>query len=374
MDSEHSAVIIDNGSGMLKAGFGGDEAPKVCFPAIVGTPKYEKLEGAVNTEYFIGSDAIKQKGVLKLEYPIKNGVVKNWDLMKKVWSHCYLNELRCESSERPVLLTEAPKNPKSNREEMMQIFFEQFNVPSFYVFTQAVLALYAAGRTTGLVVDAGDGVVHAVVVYESYCIKHAVAKMDIGGRDLTDYLVNILCETGRNFDSSNEFEIVKDIKEKLCYTPLDFDSELKKFADKSIPLKEYELPDGTTMKIGDQRIRCSEVFFKPELIGRDIMGVHHQVNDCIQKSDIDIRRELFGNITLSGGSTMFPGFPDRLAKELQGLAPSTVNVNVVAPNERKFSVWIGGSVLSTLATFQTSWITRAEYEENGVSIVHRKCL
>lgn len=374
MESENNAVIIDNGSGMLKAGFGGEEVPKVCFPAIVGIPKYGKLNGALDTEHYIGSDALKEKGVLTLKYPVEHGTVKDWDLMKKVWAHAYNNELRCESADQPVLLTEAPRNPKSNREEMMQIFFEQFNVPAFYVYTQAVLALYAAGRTTGLVLDAGDGVVHTVVVYESYCIKHAVSRMEIGGRDLTDYLGKTLCELGHNFAASNEFEIVRDVKEKLCYTPLNYTEEMAKFASGAIKEEEYELPDGTVMKIGDQRIRCSEVLFDPNLIGRDIGGVHEQINDCVQKSDIDIRKELLGNITLSGGTTMFNGFNDRLTKELQSLAPSTVTVNVIAPNERKFSVWIGGSVLSTLATFQTSWITKEEYNENGVSIVHRKCM
>ena len=109
------------------------------------------------------------------------------------------------------------------------------------------------------------------------------------------------------------------------------------------------------------------------MLGKDFDGVQKTAYDSVMKCDVDLRRELFNSVTLSGGTTMFPGINDRLAKEISSYAPTSVKVKVNAPNERKFSVWIGGSVLSTLATFQTMWVTRQEFDEVGASIVHRKC-
>lgn len=371
--ASNPAVVIDNGSGMMKAGLAGEEAPKAYFPSVIGFPKYERIPGSEEKDFFIGQDAINKRGMLTLEYPVENGIVKNWDWMTKVWYYCFNSELKIESENQPVLLTEAPLNPKKNREDMIDVFFEKFKVPAFYVFTQAVLALYASGRTTGLVVDSGDGVTHIVVVYDGYSIKHAIARMDIAGRNLTSFIQKHLAEDGVALVSAAERDIAKNIKESKCYCALDFESEMKLFETTPTKKAEYELPDGQKVKIGNVMIRTPECLFQPKMLGIDTPGIHRQIYDCIQKSDIDLRRELYENITLSGGTTMFEGLPERLNKELSALVPPAMKIKILAPVERKFSIWIGGSVLSTLATFQSSWITKAEYEEAGSAIVHRKC-
>merc|ERR1712209_378378 len=204
-----------------------------------------------------------------------------------------------------------------------------------YVAIQAVLSLYASGRTTGIVMDSGDGVSHGVPVYEGYALPHAIVRLDLAGRELTNYLMEILTERGYSFTST-----------AAASTSLE---------------KSYELPDGQVITTGNERFRCPEALFQPSFLGMESCGIHETVYNSIMKCDVDIRKDLYANTVLSGGTTMYPGIADRMQKEITALAPSTIKIKIIAPPERKYSVWIGGSILASLSTFQQMWISKQEY-------------
>ena len=376
MAEDQQVCVIDNGSGVVKAGFSGEDAPRAIFPSIVGRPKnISVLVGLESKDEYLGDEAQQKRGVLKISYPIEHGIVKDWDDMEKIWNHTFYVELRVSPDEHPVLLTEAPLNPKVNREKMTTAMFETFNVPCMYVAIQAVLSLYSAGRTTGIVCDSGDGVTHTVPIYEGFSILHAVNKVPIAGRDLTQFMSKLLTERGIKLSSSAELEIVRVIKEKLAFVALDYDAALKRSYNYTTYEKNYEMPDGNAITIGNERFRCPEFLFKPlEMAGKELPSIQELTYGSIQECDIDVRRDLYANIILSGGTTMYEGLGERLLKEIENRAPKAIQVKVIASPDRRFAVWRGGSTLTSLSTFASMWITKEDYDEHGPTIVHRKCI
>lgn len=372
--ADEGAVVVDNGSATIKAGFAGQDAPGAVFPTIVGKPRHTGvMVGMGQTDAYVGEEAQSKAAILTLTAPIERGVVVNWDDMEKVWHHAFYNALRVAPEEHAVLATEAPRSQSAARERITQIHFETFNVPAFYLATPALLALFASGRTTGVVVDLGAGATHIVPIVEGHPLTHAILRMDFAGHALDEYLVRMLSERGYSFDTTAARGAVRDIKESLAYAASDFDDEMTKAASGTDLEKSYVLPGGQVITVGNERFRVVEALFQPSFMGVESDGLHTMVYDSIMKCDVDVRKDLYNNVILAGGTSMFPGLTDRMNKELTALAPSTMKIKMIAPPERKHSAWIGGSVLASLSTFQAMWITKEEYDQEGPAIVHRRC-
>ena len=356
---------------------------------------------------YVGQEAQSRRGILSLRYPIEHGIVVNWDDMERVWSHAFYNELHVLPEEHACLITDAPLNPKINREKIAQVCAVRTRSDGSFLARScsrhsmcqpSTLPFRPSSRSThqdeqqvrvvlessldrclsrvrpGVVLDSGDGVTHTVPIYEGYSLPHAIVRLDFAGRDITDYLIHLLMERGYGFTTTAEREIARDMKEHLCYVALDYEME-KLTAMKTQAIEHsYELPDGQLIRLGGERFRAPEILFKPALAGLELQGIDQTMFSCIMRCDVDIRRELFNNIVLSGGSTMFENIHERLQKEIVRMTPASVRVKMIAPPQRKYSVWIGGSILSALSTFQHLWISKEDYNECGPSIVHRRCL
>ncbi|VDP09757.1 unnamed protein product [Soboliphyme baturini] len=363
-------IVIDNGSGVIKAGFAGDRSPKSVFPNYVGRVKHVRvMAGALSDDVFVGQKAVEYRGLLNIRYPMEHGIITDWNDMELVWQFLYSkDQLQTFPEEHPVLLTEAPVNPRKNREKAADIFFETFNVPALFISVQAILSLYSTGRTTGVVLDCGDGVTQAVPIFEGFVIPHSIMRSNIAGRDVTRFLRFLLLKEGIDLHRSCELELHRTIKEKVCFLSTNPNR------DESLENEKisYTLPDGSVVEIGPARFRAPEVLFRSDLIGEEYDGVHECLIGSVQKSDIELRKTLYQNIVLSGGSTMIHGFGDRLLNEVKKLAPKDIKIKIFAPQERQYSTWIGGSILASLDTFRKMWVSKKEYEEEGPRVIHRK--
>ncbi len=374
-------VVIDNGTGYIKAGFAGSDAPASVFQSYVGRPKHMRVmvQTKLDDDVFVGRVAEEHRGVLSLAYAMEHGRVTNWDDMERLWSYIYTKEcLGTSSEDHPVLLTEAPLNPRKNREKAAEIFFETFNAPALFTAPQATLSLYASGRTTGVVLDIGAGVSHVCPVYEGFSMPNAVSRIDVAGRDVTNHMMRLLRKSGHVFHTSAEREVVRTIKEECCYVAFNPSKEEKMEADRHNTAQTYKLPDGRVIEIGGERFRAPECLFQPSILGTEYPGVHECLFTSIMKCDLDVRRTLFSQIVLAGGSTLFPGFGDRLLNELrkncQRSNAGSVKIRISASPNRKFLTYIGGSILASLATFKEMWVSKEAYAEHGASLIHRRTI
>uniref|UniRef100_A0A7S1XUW7 Actin n=1 Tax=Phaeomonas parva TaxID=124430 RepID=A0A7S1XUW7_9STRA len=373
-------VVIDNGTGLVKAGFAGADRPRAVFPCCVGRPKHERYMpgGALEASgtgdgLFVGDKVLEHRGALRLSHPMEHGVVSSWADMEAVWGHVYAREqLNTPADQHPVLLTEAPLNPDKQRSKCAEVFFETFGAPALHFAPQALLSLYASGRTSGVVLDVGDGVAHAVPVYEGFALPHAVTRMDVAGREVTEQLQLLLRRSGYSFVTSAERDLVREIKEQRCYVAFDPAAEARP-TNRNRPAV-HTLPDGTALELSDERWKAPELLFDPGLIGSEYGGVQHCLVGAIRRSDLELRRTLFSQVVLAGGTTNLPGFPDRMLNEVRKLSPRDMKIRIAAPQNRHITTWVGGSILTSLNSFRAMWITKKDYDERGALSVAGRSL
>jgi actin-related protein 2 len=382
-----STIVCDNGTGFVKCGFAGSNFPTSIFPSMVGRPIMrfeEKVENVEIKDIMVGDEASKLRSMLEITYPLDNGIVRNWDDALHVWNYAFFEKMKINPKNSKVLLTEPPMNPKENREKMVQVMFETYGFQGVYIAIQAVLTLYAQGLLTGVVVDSGDGVTHIVPVYEGFSLPHLTRRLNVAGRNITRYLIKLLLLRGYAFNRTADFETVRQIKEQFCYVGYDLELEKRLALETTVLIEKYTLPDGRIIKIGAERFEAPEALFNPNLVDIETPGMGELVFDCINKADIDTRAEFYNHVVLSGGSTMYPGLPSRLEKEIRRLYLERVlkgnlqqmqkfKCRIEDPPRRKHMVFLGGAVLAEIMKDKTAfWMNKSEYEEQGPNVL-RKC-
>jgi len=397
-------VVIDNGTGYSKLGFAGNSEPNYIIPTIISN--IVKKDGAKpdpvqDLDFFIGAEATESKrSNYNIDYPIRHGLIENWDNMEKYWTRCIYQYLSCDPEEHYILLTEPPLNTPENREYTAEIMFETFNVPGLYVAVQAVLALCASLLTkhdkgaknssvTGTVIDSGDGVTHIIPVAEGYVIGSCIKHVPLAGRDVTNFIVNMLRDRAEPLLPDEALTVAKRIKESYCYVCPDVVKEYQKYDQEPSRFRQYKgvNPKNNqpySIDVGYERFLGPEIFFSPEIFSSEFtVPLPNAIDSAIQACPIDTRRALYNYITLSGGSTMFKHFVQRLQRDVRracqdrydetkkrfpNVDVKKVEANVVTHAFQRFAVWFGGSMLASQPEFLGYFHTKAEYAEHGPRI------
>lgn len=373
------SLIFDIGTCITKAGLSTDSLPALIFPTVVGAPvkkrgllkKRDEAELEPLADHIVGHDAIHNLSRCTLTFPLEHAVVKDWAAMEHLFNHCF-KDLDVEPDAADVVLTEPPFNPTDCKERYAQTLFETFNCQSVAFVPQGVCALYASGRTNGVVLDSGEGVTHVTPIFDGYIINKAMNRINFGGRQITDHLRRLMFERGYNFNNLNDHLSLRKLKEETAYVAVEYDEELAaKEADGSEATENFSLPDGQDVIVGKERFRCTEIIFNPAIVHSEFPSAQELVVGSVRGCGIDIRKELLSNVVLAGGNTMFNGYAKRLQNEIIKLFPGLfATVNVIEAPDRAFSVWAGASVLVNLPSFSSNVITRDVYDEEGPHCVH----
>ncbi|OHT16916.1 Actin-3 [Tritrichomonas foetus] len=388
MSETPKVIVIDTGSGDSKVGFAGENAPLSVFPTITGRPKFifaTNSDLSIN-DIFVGSDAQEQGGLLAITRPIEQGEIVNFDDLELIYNHIFEKVLSVDPSEYGVLVTDSPAvntknhensevNSNTSKNRLAQLMFEKFKVKNLFVASQPTMSLLSVGQKTGVVVDSGYNSTRVSAVIDGVLCKESSMTLNIGGLNLTKYLQKILAE--RCIDIS-DLEVVKDIKEKAGYVANDFDAEITKSQTSADIDFSYTLPDGKVITLSNERFRCPELLFKPHFNGFSTDGIDQIIVDSISNCKLDQVdgqiENLYLNIFLFGGSTLFKGLTERIEKSIRRLAPNGTIVKASATPERRYSVWSGGSVFASMSSYEQTAISNKEYQEQGFDAVARNCV
>jgi len=373
-------VVVDHGTYTTKAGFSTADSPSSIISTTVGHGRHKgAMESLGLKDTYVGSHAQALRGILEISNPIKQGVVQSWDDLEAIWEYIWEKELKATPSDLPALLTHPP-NSKGDWSKMGEILMEKQEVPALYLANKSVMALYGGGQMTGISVDSGHDTTYIVPSYQGNPIQEATLTLKLGGKQVTEQLMNELINGKYSFPDDNfllwrkkkktkftvssKIEIVREMKEQYCSVSTTFE---KSMGEANYPEESVRLPDGNMIVMGKESISAPEIMFKPSLACKKTSGLHELIYYSLMKCDVKIRAELLANVTLSGGNTKFPGIEKRIYAELSALLPES-NIRVRALPNRELLGWIGGARLSNLSSFQRFWVTQSDYREGGAGV------
>lgn len=377
-------VVVDNGTATVKGGFSSADTPQCKIPTLVGHGRHKGAMSSLGLkDCYVGSQAQNLRGILSISHPIRAGVVQDWDDLETIWSHIINTELNTESSAQPLLITQHPLATTEDETKMAEILMEKLEVPAMFIANKSVMSLYGGGNMTGISVDSGHDTTYIVPSYQGNALQEATLVLKIGGKQVTEHLMNLLMNGKYSFPDDNFLlwrkkkktkftvssrkEIIRELKEQYCQVT---SSYTKAWEDPAFPENSIRLPDGNMIVMGKESFVAPEIMFQPSLASKKSCGLSQLIYYSVLKCDEKIRSELLSNITLSGGNTKFPGFEKRLYQELSDLFDEKTNIKVKALPNRELLGWVGGARLSNLSSFQRFWLTAADYQEKGPVLMH----
>lgn len=366
------AIVVDNGSAFSRSGFAGEEKPRISMKTTYLPPTDP---GMTQDKHLSISCSVHAKDSSRRspDHPVRHGIIVDWEAMENLWSHLFYCGLRVPVEDHPMLMSDSPSCPTTNREKMAEVFFESFGVPALHVANTGFLSLCACGRVTGLSVEAGAGVSHVTPIYSGQTWMEGTYRLDVAGRALCKHMHTLLLE------SSNDPQLLESLDKKLvawltkqyCYVSMDYERDLQGKACQD-PVS-VQIPDGHLLKLDKERICCPEPLFRPHLLSQNSPGLHILAFQSLQKFPAEFQGELMHNVVLSGGSSLFPGFPERMCKELHTLLHGRGHpIKILASPARGKAAWLGGSLVASLSSFSGFWMNKEDYQEHGAAYVHEK--
>eukprot|EP00668_Euglena_longa_P038610 GGOE01049648.1.p1 GENE.GGOE01049648.1~~GGOE01049648.1.p1 ORF type:complete len:381 (+),score=108.22 GGOE01049648.1:63-1145(+) len=359
MEEDAVPLVFDAGGGSVKCGRAAEGVRPLLVPTVCGVHGDARYAGQAAWDL---EEAV-------VSCPLMNGVVSDWEGMELLWDQCF-KELNAQPFEQPLLVTQASGAPRPQQQRLAQVLFERFNVPALCLAAQPVLALYASGATTGLLLDVGESGSSAVPVVDGLCQRHAVLRMPVAGRALSLLLSRCLVQ---RYPKPVSPPVVQSLKEAVALVS----PQPLSPADRPNPelVKECMLPDGAKVTFqAPERLALGEALFEPRLLGIDDLGVPRLALCAAQQTDHDLRRAVAAQVAVAGGCSMISGFSARLHTELELLWPEYGKFSFLIPRDRHLSAWNGGVILSSVSTAQQLWISRQDYDEVGPTMVHRRCI
>ena len=379
------SVVCDLGTGYLKLGWNTSTYPDHIIPNMLGYPnrKYQEffdINDPNGKREFYDEELNEQLWRLELHKPMEHGIVQDWDALTKVLAYGLISkvnfkQMQLNPSDHSIFLTEPALNPKENREKLVETVLEDFQFSACKVETQATLTLVSQAKSTGMVLDSGDGVTHIVPICDGYILEKSIRRINIAGHDISRYLANLLFKRGYRFFSSYDIDQVRKIKEGCCYLALDPLKEAHLFTDTTALNQDYKLPDGNWVTVRAERYQAAEVLFYPGLLGKEEFNIADIVVDSFAETPEDYKVELASNVLLSGGTTMLPGFAQRLKSMVQEKMKERsmgFKIKINDPLNRKILVFLGAAIVSLIIESDPDqWISREEWLEEGSRCVYK---